>query len=85
MLRMTAVAAVRKIPLFKKSRAASGACAKSWGEDGRSTPILKETATMIVKLAYPTNLDRKFGVARRRDLRFSVHLHLRSKAQASPC
>jgi hypothetical protein len=40
---------------------------------------------MIVKLAYPTNLDRKFGVARRRDLRFSVHLHLRSKAQASPC
>jgi hypothetical protein len=23
---------------------------------------------MIVKLAYPTNLDRKFGVARRRDL-----------------
>jgi hypothetical protein len=49
-LRKTAVAAVRKMPLFKKSRAASGAWANSCGEAMGSTPILTETATMIALL-----------------------------------
>jgi hypothetical protein len=49
-LRRTAVAAVRKMPLFKKRRAVSGAWAKSWGDAMGSTPILTEIATMIALL-----------------------------------